>query len=188
MDAEDLGAFVAALHHVGHVGHGMGQNGFALGDGRGQKAGHTFGDDVLCPVAQAFGLCVVGVELIGTVAVDVHKAGDDALCAVVRVGGLFAVGEDAGDLAVFNFKCRRHELVGDPDFLALDDHGKCPPVKPSSYFCPCPPRGERQNKSCRQKSAHRKSIPFFVRIDQTFGNVFENSGHVNGKNRDLRRF
>ena len=128
VDAKDLGTFVAALHHVGHIGHGVGQHLHALGDGSGQKAGHTLRDDMLCPVAQALRLCVVGVEFVGTMAVDIHKTGHDALGAIVHIGLLFTIGEDAGDLALLQLDCGRNELVGDPYFFALDDHIISPPI------------------------------------------------------------
>ena len=127
VDAKDLGTLIAALHHVGHIGHGIGQHLHALGDGSGQKAGHALGDDMLGPVAQALRLCVVGVELIGTMAVDVHKAGNDALGAVVHIGLLFPIGENAGDPALLQLQCSRHKLVGKPYLLALDDHTLNPP-------------------------------------------------------------
>ena len=81
-----------------------------------------------CPVAQALRLCVVGVELVGTMAVDIHKTGHDALGAIVHIGLLFTIGEDAGDLALLQFDCGRNELVGDPYFFALDDHIISPPI------------------------------------------------------------
>ena len=82
---------------------------------------------MLGPVAQALRLCVVGVELIGAMAVDVHKAGDDALGAVVHIGLLFPIGEDAGDPALLQLQCSRHKLVGKPYLFALDDHTLNPP-------------------------------------------------------------
>ena len=51
VNAEDLGALIAVLHNLRHIGDGVRQNFFALGDRGGQKACHTLGYDIFCPVA-----------------------------------------------------------------------------------------------------------------------------------------
>ena len=127
MDAKDLGTVVAALHDTGNVGNGIGQDLNALGDGGSQKAGHALRNDMLCPVTQTFLVCIVGVELVGTMAVDVHEAGDDALVAVIVVHILGAVGQDGGDPAVIHLNGSRDELVCQPDLFALYYHFECPP-------------------------------------------------------------
>ena len=127
VDAQDLCAVVAALHDIGHVGDSVGQHLHALGDGGGEEAGDALRDDVLCPVAQAVLVGVVGVELVGAVAVDVHKAGDDALVTVIVVHILGAIGQDGGDPAVIHLNSSRDELVCQPDLFALYYHFRCPP-------------------------------------------------------------
>ena len=127
VDAKDLGTVVAALHDTGNVGNGIGQHLNALGDGGSQKTGHTLRNDVLCPVTQAFLVCVVGVKLIGTVAVDVHKAGDDTLVTVIVIYILCPIGENADDLTIFDLNSSRHKLISDPYFFTLNYHLNCPP-------------------------------------------------------------
>ena len=124
VDAQDLGALVALLHHVGNVGHGGGQDLLALGDGGGQEAGHALRDDVLGPVAQALGVCVVGVELKGPVAVNIHKAGDDAFVAVIHIHRAAAIGGNLCDFASLQPDGGGHKLVGDPYLFALKNHKK----------------------------------------------------------------
>ena len=127
VDAQNLCAVVAALHDVRHIGDGVGQYLDALGDGGGEEAGDALRDDVLCPVAQTVLVGVVGVELVGAVAVDVHKAGDDALVTVIVVHILGAIGQDGGDPAVIHLNGSRDELVCQPDLFALYYHFRCPP-------------------------------------------------------------
>ena len=127
VDAKDLGTVVAALHDTGNVGNGIGQNLNALGDGGSQKAGHTLRNDMLRPVTQTFFVCVVGVKLIGTVAVDVHKAGDDTLVTVIVIYILCPIGENADDLTLFDLDSSRYKLICDPYFFTLDYHLNCPP-------------------------------------------------------------
>ena len=127
VDAKDLGTVVAALHDTGNVGNGIGQNLNALGDSGSQKAGHALRNDMLCPVTQTFLVCIVGVKLIGTVAVDVHKAGDDTLVTVIVIYILCPIGENADDLTIFDLNSSRHKLISDPYFFTLNYHLNCPP-------------------------------------------------------------
>ena len=127
VDAKDLGTVVAALHDTGNVGNGIGQDLNALGDGGSQKAGHALRNDMFCPVTQTFLVCIVGVKLIGTVAVDVHKAGDDTLVTVIVIYILCPIGENADDLTIFDLNSSRHKLISDPYFFTLNYHLNCPP-------------------------------------------------------------
>lgn len=72
---------------------------------------------MLRPVTQTFLVCIVGVKLIGTVAVDVHKAGDDTLVTVIVIYILCPIGEDADNLTIFDLNSSRHKLISDPYFL-----------------------------------------------------------------------
>ena len=65
---------------------------------------------------------IVGIEGECTVAVDINKAGDDALLAVVHISFLGAVGVNTGDLAAVHLDLSGHELIGDPNFLTLNNH------------------------------------------------------------------
>ena len=123
VDAQDLGTFIALFHHLGHIGYSLGQNVLALGDGGGQESGNTLAHDVLGPIAQTGFLGVVGVKLVGAVAVHIDHAGDDALVSVISIHGLCTVGTDADDFAAVHFHLSGHKLVGDPNFLTLNDHG-----------------------------------------------------------------
>ena len=82
---------------------------------------------MLCPVTQTFLVCIVGVKLIGTVAVDVHKAGDDTLVTVIVIYILCPIGENADDLTIFDLNSGRHKLISDPYFFTLNYHLNCPP-------------------------------------------------------------
>ena len=82
---------------------------------------------MLCPVAQAVLVGVVGVELVGAVAVDVHKAGDDTLVTVIVIYILCPIGENADDLTIFDLNGSRHKLISDPYFFTLNYHLNCPP-------------------------------------------------------------
>ena len=122
VDAKDLSTIVAAFHDTGNIGNGIGQDLNALGDGGSQKAGHTLRNDMFRPVTQPLLVCIVGVKLIGTVAVDVHKAGDDTLVAVIVINILCTIGENADDFTVLGFDGSRHKLICDPYFFTLNYH------------------------------------------------------------------